>query len=109
LTTPSTARAAKNEGIFRAVNEQIRTIVERFSAADDAEMFSFVCEWSRPNCIEEVSATLEEYRAVREHPTRFLILADYLDLDRERIIGRTDRFAVVEKLGLAGAAAEEDA
>jgi hypothetical protein len=106
---PSAARAAKNEGIFRTVNEQIRTIVERFSAAEDDEMFSFVCECSRPDCVQEISATLEEYQAVREHPTQFLILADHLDPDRERIVSRSERFAVVEKLGLAGAAAEEDA
>jgi len=106
---PSAARAAKNESIFRAVNEQIRTIVEGFSTSEDEEMFSFVCECSRPNCVEETSATLEEYRTVREHPTRFLILAEHLDPDRERIVNRTDRFAVVEKLGLAGELAEENA
>jgi hypothetical protein len=106
---PSAARSAKNESIFRAVNEQIRTISEGFSAAEDEETVSFVCECSKIECVAAVSATLGEYLAIRAQPDQFLILAEHLDPDQERIVTRTDRFAVVEKLGLAGELAEENA
>ena len=106
---PSAARSAKNESIFRAVNEQIRTISEGFSVADEGDPVSFVCECSKPDCVAAVWATLGEYLAVRARPDQFLILAEHLDPDQERIVTRTDRFAVVEKLGLAGELAEEDA
>lgn len=106
---PSAARSAKNESIFRAVNEQIRTISEGFSAAEDGDTVSFVCECSKIDCVATVSATLGEYLAIRAQPDQFLILAEHLDPDQERIVTRTDRFAVVEKLGLAGELAEENA
>jgi hypothetical protein len=103
------SRSAKNESIFRAVNEQIRTISEGFAAAEEHDLVVFICECSKLDCIAAVSATLEEYRAVQKRPNQSLIVAEHLDPDRERIVSRTDRFAVVEKLGLAGELAEVNA
>jgi hypothetical protein len=67
---PTAARAAKNEGIFRIVNEQIRTIVERFSAAEDDEMFSFVCECSRSSGHGPKPACEAPQRTTRRDPNR---------------------------------------
>jgi hypothetical protein len=97
---PRAVRAAKNESLFREVNERIRELQEAFGPADE---IGFVCECSRQGCTTMVRATPDEYQQVREKPTHFLIAHGHIDPDVERIVAQTDRFTVVEKIGLAGA------
>src|SRR4029079_11368348 len=106
---PSAARVAKNEGVFREVNERIRELAEGFEASGGAQLSAFVCECSRLNCTSAVQASLDEYRAVRRRPRQFLVLTDHVDPDHERIVRKSDRFAVVEKVGLAGEVAADEA
>jgi hypothetical protein len=103
---PSAARAAKNESVFREVNERIRELEEGFGAEEKA---SFVCECSSPGCTLAVSATLDEYRTVRAEPRRFLVARGHVNPDLERIVTQTDRYSVIEKIGVAGDIAEEEA
>ena len=104
---PSAARAARNEDLFRHVNEQILRLEESFGEPrPDSE---FVCECSRGDCTAKVTATLDEYRAVRAVDTHFLVATDHVDLEHERVVRRNDRHTVVEKLGEAGAVAEAEA
>jgi hypothetical protein len=103
---PNAARAAKNESVYREVNEHISELEERFGAQ---ELTSFVCECSLLECHSPVQATLDEYRAVRAEPMRFLVLHAHVDPDYERVVTRTDRFSVVEKFGLSGDVAREEA
>jgi hypothetical protein len=103
---PSAARAAKNESVFREVNERIRELGEVFGVEERA---SFVCECSSPGCIAAVQATLDEYQTVRAKPRRFLVARGHVNPDLERIVTQTDRYTVVEKIGLAGEIAEAEA
>jgi hypothetical protein len=48
----------------------------------------------------------EEYEAVRAHPRRFLIVPGHT-FAHGRVVQRTERFAVIEKVGDAGELAEE--
>jgi hypothetical protein len=105
---PSAARVAKNESVFREVNERIRELEEGFGEKA-GEYASFVCECSRLSCRSAVDASLDEYRRVRDGgPRHFLVLPDHVDADHERIVSTTERFAVVEKFGTAGEVAEEE-
>jgi hypothetical protein len=104
---PSAARAAKNESLFREVNEQILHLEERFGG--DSPSSQFVCECSRRDCSEKLDASLDEYRAVREVDTYFIVLRAHVDVEHERVVRSTDRHTVVEKLGLAGEIAEAEA
>jgi hypothetical protein len=103
---PNAARLARNEHLFREVNERIRELEETFGERPGA---SFVCECSLVDCTSRLELDLDEYRAVREHPRRFIVVEDHVDPDYERIVSANDRFTVVEKLGLAGEVAEEEA
>lgn len=103
---PNAARAAKNESVFREVNERIRELEEGFGVEEKA---SFVCECSHPGCTAAVSATLDEYRAVRARPRRFIVARGHVNPDLERIVTQTDRFTVIEKIGPAGEIAEQEA
>jgi hypothetical protein len=101
----SSVQAAKNEDVFREVNEQILALQDGFLVP---LYTTFVCECSRGECHEAVEATLAEYTEVRADPTHFLIVHGHLDADHERVVRSTDRFAVVQKFGLAGDVAEDE-
>ena len=101
---PSAARAAKNESLFREVNDRILELEENLG---EAGLSGFVCECSRMECASKLQATLPEYRMVRAHAARFMVVEDHVDPDHERIVLANERFTVVEKFGFAGAIAEE--
>jgi hypothetical protein len=103
---PNASRVAKNEHLFREVNEQIHQLEHRFGGNPTTR---FICECARRDCTLRIEATLEEYRAVRLDTTHFLVERSHVDPEHERVIRSTDRFTVVEKLGEAGAIADAEA
>lgn len=105
---PTAARAAKNEILFREVNERIVELEENFGRRLD-EPTEFVCECSMIDCVERVPLTLREYQEVRAEPTYFLVAPGHVDEAYERVVVRREHYVVVEKLGAAGAIAEQDA
>ena len=105
---PTAARAAKNEGLFREVNERIVELEENFGRRPD-EATEFVCECSLTECVERVPLTLGEYQEVRAEPTYFLVVPGHVDQANERVVRDRGDYVVVEKLGLAGEIAEDDA
>jgi hypothetical protein len=96
---PQAPRKAKNESVFREVNERIEDAAAEFGVSGPA---SFVCECGDAACTEMVSITLREYHDIRAG-RRFAILPGHEDPAIERVIARYDRFFVVEKIGVAGA------
>ncbi|MDP9260419.1 MAG: hypothetical protein M3O89_00430 [Actinomycetota bacterium] len=99
-------RAAKNEDLFREVNERIRDLGKSSTLLGYAP---FICECSRPDCHHGVEATIEEYLEVRAEATHFLVVPGHTDPALERIIRTNERFMIVEKFGLAGEIAEAEA
>jgi hypothetical protein len=87
-------RIAKNEALFRRVNERIEEINEAL-AGDSAS--DFLCECGDDDCTTPVSLTLAEYEEVRRDPTHFLIAHGHDVIDVEKVIRETDRYAVVKK------------
>jgi hypothetical protein len=95
-------RAARNEALFRAVNEEIHDIDRRFGFRASA----FVCECADDKCVVRLSVPPDVYTAARESPTRFLVAPGHEDPSLESVVERHDGFFVVEKFGTAGQAAE---
>jgi hypothetical protein len=99
-------RVARNESIFRDANERIRR------AADDHGVdggIPFVCECADPDCRAIIVVNLDDYRAVRSNP-RLFVDADGHEANAGgygTVVERRDGYVVVEKLGRAGATAEE--
>ena len=92
-------RFARNQALFRAANERIQAINETFGAAlDDAD---FLCECSDTGCDERIALTMAEYEHVRASGTRFFVRPGHEIEAIERGVEETERFAVVEKAGLA--------
>jgi hypothetical protein len=90
---------AKNEELFRNVNERIETLSQ--TVAQDDPMMEYLCECDSAGCYERVRATRGEYESVRADPTHFIVLAGHQDPKVERVTFSNDRFLVVEKQGRA--------
>jgi metal-responsive CopG/Arc/MetJ family transcriptional regulator len=90
-------RAATNQSLFREVNERVEELDHRHRSP--SAFILFVCECANDACTEPISATEEEYEAVRAVPTHFVIRADHIVAEVERIVDENDRYAVVEKIG----------
>ena len=102
----SEERAARNEALFREVNEQVERLSEPPGAAGDPRAGLFVCECGDDSCSEQIAVPRAAYEAVRANPRRFLVVPGH-DNDFERIVERTEQYAVVEKEGRAADVAEQ--
>jgi hypothetical protein len=86
-------RLARNETLFRSVNERVEEVVQ----PGPNEQIDFLCECGDSECVEKVSLTRAEYERVRADATQFAILAGHEVPDIEDVVARTDRFLVVRK------------
>jgi hypothetical protein len=89
------ARLAKNEALFRGVNEKVNQV--RSGTAGAESYIQFICECGRDNCVEQVQLTRDEYERVRSEPEYFLIKPGHEILDVEFVIERNVRFLIVRK------------
>jgi hypothetical protein len=100
-------RAARNQALFRRVNERIEEVNEAFRLMlDDAD---FVCECAHDNCMERIPLTADEYHDVRRIPTHFVVKPGHVYPEIERVVQENATHVVVEKFGVAGKAAVEAA
>jgi hypothetical protein len=86
-------RIARNEVLFREVNERVRDVHE----GDRGGPIGFLCECGREECTETVMLTIAEYEDVRSDPRHFFVAPGHEIGEVERSIGRNDRYVVVEK------------
>ena len=96
-------RAARNEALFREVNEEIRDLDSRFGAGG---MGVFVCECADETCVQRLSVPAADYLAVRTNPRRFIVTPGHENLELETVVERRDGYFVVEKYGTPGRIAE---
>ena len=93
------ARAARNELLFRAVNEQILQMTERFRA--QLSDIDIVCECADASCVGTIRITAEEFVQIRRKPGTFFVLAGHEDSDVEEPVGHRDGYVVVRKPAVA--------
>jgi hypothetical protein len=101
----STERKAENEAVFRAANERI--VAARHELTRATVKTPFFCECDDVNCREMLRIELDEYEAVRSHPTRFIITCAQRHDDPGEIVAENETYVVVEKHGDAGRVAVE--
>jgi hypothetical protein len=87
-------RVAKNETLFREVNERIKVVNE---ASAPEEPSDYLCECGSQDCTEPVALTRAEYEKLRSEPTHFAVVSGHVVLDVEKLVAETDRYATVEK------------
>ena len=85
------ARVAKNEVLFREVNERIRELAPTDGRTE------FLCECGDAACVEPVTLSLAKYETVREDGARFFVRPGHELPDIEAVIERAEGYTIVEK------------
>jgi 5-bromo-4-chloroindolyl phosphate hydrolysis protein len=98
-------RAARNQALFRAVNEKLTELNEAFVSATDT--FVIACECADTTCVQTVDIAPDAYAQVRAHPRRFVVLRGHVLVDVENVVAEADKYVIVEKIAAAGRVAEE--
>jgi hypothetical protein len=98
-------RAARNEALFREVNENIARLEERHGATETLPVY--VCECANAGCAEQLAVDAETYRRVRRQPRLFFVRPGHEDPRLERVVEEHRDYLIVEKTGEAGEVAEQ--
>jgi ABC-type ATPase with predicted acetyltransferase domain len=98
-------RAARNEALFREVNENIARLEERHGAAETEAIY--ICECANAGCAEQLSIDPDTYRRVRAEARLFFVRPGHEQAEIERVVEHHPGYLIVEKTGEAGAVAEQ--
>jgi hypothetical protein len=105
--TEREVRAARNQAMFRAVNEKMTEL--NASVAKLTGTYAIACECADTNCLETLELTPEQYEAVRREPRTFAVRPGHIHPEVERVIEEFENYTVVEKLRAAAEVAEQTA
>ncbi len=97
-------RIAKNEALFRAINERIEGVNEAFGQITGD--FEIVCECGSTDCIERILISEQDYEELRTDPTHFAVIPGHVAPSCEVVLARHDTYDLVEKIEEAAAVAE---
>jgi hypothetical protein len=86
---------ARNEALYRTVNEEIESLTETFAQAPAS--MTAVCECADESCTEEIELAIDVYEAVRADPTLFIAVPGHENLEVEVVAERHESFVVVCK------------
>ena len=97
-------RAARNQSLFRAVNEKIEAMNEAFVQFNQG--FTIACECADVSCVEMLKIDPDDYQAVRGEPRHFAVLPGHIYPEVEVVVRESEGYVVVEKTGTAAEVAE---
>jgi hypothetical protein len=92
-------RLARNETLFRSVNENIEGAAT--SGQLDDHTFEFFCECSNTDCTLLLPMTVAEYEQVRADPRQFVVAPGHELPEIENVVSRTSAYQIVLKEGEA--------
>lgn len=101
----SADRAARNEEVFRRVNERIDEGAERHHVAS---VLPFHCECSATTCVETLQIAPADYERVAGRPYFFVLIPGHENPEVERVVEEHESYLVVEKVGEARAQIDRD-
>jgi hypothetical protein len=98
-STDERGRAARNQELYRKVNDKIAELNAAFDLVLGIQS-EWVCECADMHCTRTMELTLAEYEAVRAHPERFVVLPGHVYTDDEAVVEEHGRFVVIEMAGV---------
>ena len=105
MVDPPDRRLARNEALFREVNETVQAL--EISNGQDNDLHEFFCECADVECTIRVKLTHTEYETARSEGRRFIVACGHERRDIERIVLECERFLLVEKTGGGGDEAQK--
>jgi hypothetical protein len=88
-------RIGLNEAVFRAVNEEIEALAERFGLA--GQVLDLICECGDAGCADRIQLRHEEYVALRDDPRTFAVVPGHVAPDVEDVVANRDGYDIVRK------------
>ena len=88
-------RIGLNEAVFRAVNEEIEGLAERFALTDD--VLDLICECGDGSCAERIRMGHSEYVELRADPETFAVVPGHEFPEAEDVIDKREGYDVVRK------------
>jgi hypothetical protein len=95
MSEERTKRVARNQAMYRQVNERLEGLNEAFG--EISREFRIVCECSDVMCIEQFTVSREVYERTRANPTRFIISRGHQAVGVEKVVQGHADYLVVEK------------
>jgi hypothetical protein len=101
METPSEReqRAAQNELVFRAVNEQIVKMTDRFR--EQLADIDIVCECANTACVGTIRINVDEFSKIERSAATFFVLPGHEDESVERVVERAAGYVLVWKPAIA--------
>src|SRR5436309_382012 len=87
-------RAARNEALFREVNERVEELHDQLESRGAAE---FVCECGDEMCTQRLVVPLETYERARSSSFLFLVAPGHEQSGIEEVVERLEGFLIVKK------------
>jgi hypothetical protein len=96
------ARQARNEALFRDVNERIAQLGHAAEGSSPDGKFEFLCECGdEGGCGERIRMPLDVYERVRAQDDRFAVKPGHETLELERAVDWTEDYVIVDKVPAA--------
>jgi hypothetical protein len=99
-------RLAKNEIIFRDVNERIKDAADAGGAVAARDL-GFLCECSNVDCTLRLRVSVADYERARTEPSQFIVALGHELPEIEHVVFLGEGFQIVSKEGAAAALAED--
>jgi hypothetical protein len=103
--TLSEERLAKNEILFRSVNERLDDLSD---AVPWQKSTDYLCECSDTACIESIELGKDEYEHARSRPTVFFVVPGHERPEIEKVVEKHEGFVLVEKIVAVEEVIEQD-
>ena len=102
-------RQARNEALFRAVNERIASLGEAAQGGSPDGVLHIMCECgAEGGCGETLSLPVAVYERVRSQDDRFAVVPGHETPDLEYAVEWTDDYVIVDKVAMAEWIVEDD-
>ena len=102
-------RQARNESLFREVNERIAHLAGSAQSWSPDGRVEFMCECGVDGgCRETVRIPVSAYEMVRQQDDRFVVRPGHETPELERAVERTDDYVIVDKVAAAEWIVEDD-
>jgi len=96
VSVASAERLARNEQLFRDVNERIAGVGSLLGPSPDP--LAFVCECAEIDCTEQLVLTLDEYRDLRSRDRCYVVKPGHEGgPEVERVVEERGHYLVVRK------------
>lgn len=97
--------AARNEEVFRSINERIDEGAKRHGVE---QPLSFHCECATEACVETIELPPTDYDRIASHLARFFVVPGHEQSSVETVVESHSAYLVVEKTGEARAEIERE-